>query len=551
MLRKSKFRIERWAAVAAVLLAAMPPHTPAQPPRPGGELSVILTLADKVNPGDFAGKDTPKGLLRAQLITALKAKAGATQGPLVEFLNGRGASRVISLWLINGLAVTAPAEVIQQLASFPGIESIRPDTQIMATPSIQGTAAPPEWNLSMVRAPELWGAGQTGSGIVVANMDTGVDVNHPDLASKWRGGTNSWFDPNGEHSTPYDKTGHGTQTMGLLVGGGAGGTAIGMAPGAQWIAVKIFNDAGVASLSAIHLGFQWVLDPDGVPTIDDAADVVSNSWGFSDLVNTCFQEFEQDIKTLKAAEIAVVFSAGNGGPANLTSVSPANNPSGYAVGAIDQNSVVPDFSSRGPSACGGSVYPEVVAPGVNVRTADLTAGGVFPNSYVSVSGTSFAAPHVSGAMALLLSGNRTATVAELEYVLKNTTLGCGSSMPNNTCGYGLINAAAASSLLGSGPLCIDNDGDGFFGRANCGTAVDCNDYDSNIHPGACDIIGDGIDQDCDGVDRTKGKQCPVSGGGTGGAEGSGRSCSDGLDNDGDGLIDCKDPDCSKNKSCAK
>ena len=553
MLQTTRLKKQMWVMLAAVVLAALPFPSPAQGPGQSQEIPVIVTLADHVNPGDLAGRDTPKGLLRAQLITALKAKAGATQGPLVAFLEGRGASRVESLWLINGLAVTAPAEVIQQLASFPGIESIRPDAEILAEPSVQGSAAPPEWNLSMVRAPEMWAAGQTGSGIVVANLDTGVDANHPDLAPGWRGGSNSWFDPNGQHATPYDSTGHGTQTMGLLVGGGVGGSAIGVAPDAQWIAVKIFNDAGVASVSGIHLGLQWVLDPDGVPSTDDGADVVSNSWGYSQLVNTCYQEFEQDIKTLKAAQVAVVFSAGNQGPSGFTSESPANNPSGYAIGAVDLTGAVAGFSSRGPSACGGTIYPEVVAPGVSVRTADLTSGGMFPDSYISVTGTSFAAPHVSGAMALLLSGNPAATVAELEYVLKNTALSCGGSVPNNTCGYGLIDIIAAGALLGSGPLCIDNDGDGFFGRANCGTAVDCNDYDSRINPAACDIIGDGIDQNCDGADRTKGKACPVSdgGGSTGGTEGSGKTCSDGLDNDGDGLIDCKDPNCSKNRSCGK
>lgn len=88
-----------------------------------------------------------------------------------------------------------------------------------------------------------------------------MDALHPDLAASWRSGPNSWFDPNGEHSTPYDANGHGTQTMSLMAGGDFGGTAIGVAPGAWWIAVKIFNDADVASLSVIHQGFQWLLDP--------------------------------------------------------------------------------------------------------------------------------------------------------------------------------------------------------------------------------------------------------------------------------------------------
>lgn len=537
--------------VAAVAVAALPSITTAQKPNPEENISVLVSLADNVDPQEFAGKSMPRGLLRAQWITALKAKAESTQRPLKALLKDRRVEDFTSLWLINSIAVTAPVDLIREIAGFPGVQSVRPDIRIQANPVVQGLTAPGGWNLQMVRAPELWAAGMTGRGVVVANLDTGVDVNHTDLAMNWRGGTNSWFDPNGEHPTPYDKTGHGTGTMGLLVGGGASGVTIGMAPDARWIAAKIFNDAGTASLSAIHAAFQWVLDPDGIAATDDAADVVNNSWGFEDSPNSCNQEFEQDLKILKAAGIAVVFSGGNQGPYAYTSVSPANNMSGFAVGAVDSNRTIGSFSSRGPSACGGTIYPEVVAPGVSVQTAALTSGGLFPGSYQAATGTSFAAPHVAGAMALLISGNPAANVAELEYALKSTARDLGTSGVDNSYGQGLLDVFSASALLGQGPLCLDNDGDGFFGRADCGTVKDCNDYDSRISPIACDVVGDGIDQNCDGMDRLKGRACPTSGGGgsTPGAEGSGSTCSDGIDNDGDGKIDCADSDCARNKKC--
>jgi subtilisin family serine protease len=136
------------------------------------------------------------------------------------------------------------------LAARPDVREVRPSVTIQApAPTAAAgaatTAGPAEPNVALVNAPALWDLGYRGQGVVGANVDTGVDVTHPDLAGRWRGGSNSWYDPNGEHpTTPTDVNGHGTWTMGAMVGGDAGGTAVGVAPDARWIAVKIFNDRG-------------------------------------------------------------------------------------------------------------------------------------------------------------------------------------------------------------------------------------------------------------------------------------------------------------------
>lgn len=416
----------------------------------GDEVSVIVTFVGRPDLAPFRGRGASRGLLRAQLVQALRARAAASENAVRHLLSGSGVSRVTSLWAINGVAITAARPAIEALARHPSVQRIRLDETVSAPAPAASTTAAPEWNLSLIGAPALWAMGHTGAGVVVASMDTGVDPAHPDLSARWRGGSNSWFDPNGEHATPYDRTGHGTQTMGLLVGGSAGGTAIGVAPDARWIAVKIFDDAGKATLSGIHQGFQWLLDPDGNLASDDAPDVVNNSWSLGN-VGGCSLEFAPDLDALRAAGVAVVFAGGNYGPGSYTSVSPANAPGGFAVGAVDSSAGLMIQSSRGPSACDGTVYPEVVAPGVNVRTADLTFGGVYPSSYAWVSGTSYAAPHIAGGVALLLGAHPAATVDDLEQALAETAVDLGPAGPDQDAGYGLIDLVAAESRLASVP----------------------------------------------------------------------------------------------------
>lgn len=354
---------------------------------PSDMLTVIVTL-DKQ-----ADLSLVKGANRAArlqgVIQALQATANATQGHLTSLLNTYRSQGLVDsftpLWVFNGFSVTATVEVINTLAQDPDVYAIAPD-DILITP----TYGTPEANISLVKAPVLWDQGYTGLGVVVASMDSGVDVSHPDLSSRWRGGSNSWYDPYGQHTTPVDLSGHGTWTTGIMVGGDAGGSSIGVAPNAQWIAVKIFNDQGGSTATAIHQGFQWLLDPDGNPNTADAPQVVNNSWTYAN--PGCYLDFDLDLQSLRAAGILPVFAAGNGGPNSDTSYSPSNNPAAFAVGAVDNNDQIYAYSSRGPSTCGGSTgpFPEMVAPGVNVRTTDRFG------LYTATSGTSLAAPHVAG-----------------------------------------------------------------------------------------------------------------------------------------------------------
>ena len=416
------------------------------------QTGVIVILNEQLNVRGVGGRDRRER--RRNILAALRNTGDRTQVGLrvtLRLLKARGdVSSYTPLWIMNAIAVTGNQTAINLLAQQPGVKSIVLDQSIPGPERVgQASASSPvEPNIALVNAPALWDLGYQGQGIVVANMDTGVDYTHPDLNAQWRGGTNSWYDPYGQHpTTPVDFNGHGTWTMGVMVGRAAGGTSIGIAPQASWIAVKIFNDSNSGTVSAIHQGFQWLLDPDNNPLTDDAPDVVNNSWTFG--TPGCDLSFEPDLQALVASDIIPIFAAGNYGPAGSTSASPANNPDALAVGATNNSDGMYAYSSRGPTSCGQGgpvIYPAIVAPGVSIRSSDLYSG------YYTASGTSLAAPHVSGATALLLNAFPALSVVDLRAALVSSALDRGVAGPDNAYGNGRIDILAAYNLLASGTL---------------------------------------------------------------------------------------------------
>ncbi|WP_321528486.1 Calx-beta domain-containing protein [Sedimenticola selenatireducens] len=401
-------------------------------------------LAKAMHP-DNAKKERKarRQLKRKMLVTALKTAARNSRREVRQLLRSYGEKPALKLiWARNMVVANIPADLLEPVAELPGVESVTLDITLQGPGDGTPPVAPTFWNLPATGVEPIWATGNTGQDVVVASLDTGVDAAHPDLGPRWRGGANSWFDPHGQHATPADLNGHGTQVMGLIVGGGALGYQIGMAPGAQWIAAKIFDNNNQSILSAIHEAYQWILDPDGDAATDDAPDIVNNSWVLQSTINQCNQEFQPDIALLKEAEIAVVFSAGNYGPNADTSVSPANDPAAVSVGGVDQQLNIDVQSSRGAGACDGGIYPHLVAPGDGVLTADRV-----PIYYNVVSGTSFAVAHLAGAMAVLKSAFPDATVSQLETSLIDTSTDLGAVGPDDTFGYGMLNVAAAYTWL--------------------------------------------------------------------------------------------------------
>lgn len=413
---------------------------------------VIVELDHQVDVAALsAGASRPDR--RHQVVSVLQATAQQTQAGLVSFLRAQQAEGLVEqfhpYWVFNGVGVTANADTLFSVAARPEVRMIRLDRwrQWVTNPEswleTEGDSA--TWNISQIRADLAWNAlGQNGEGVTVAIMDTGVDWQHPALQAQYRGykpdgltvHPGNWFCTTDEgYLYPVDGNGHGTHVTGIAVAEqDPDGTSIGVAPGAQWIAVKMLNDAGYGYDSWIHAAFEWVMAPEGDPAL--APDVVNGSWGAPDGAN---EVLRPDVQALRAAGIVPIFAAGNNGPHQSSMHNPASYPESLAVGATDQLDLVTTFSSRGPSPW-NEVKPEVVAPGAQIRSS--LPGG----TYGTYSGTSMAAPHVTGLVALLLQADPTLSVGEIEEIITTTALPLGDETPGNYAGWGRIDAYRATAV---------------------------------------------------------------------------------------------------------
>jgi len=253
--------------------------------------------------------------------------------------------------------------------------------------------------------------------------------------------------------------------MGTIVGSDGGENVIGMAPKAKWIACRNM-DGGAGTPASYIECFEWLLAPykkganpmtDADPT--KAANIINNSWGCPESEGCSADEIAPALAAMKAAGVLVVVSAGNDGPGCSTIQDPPawHSALTLSVGAYDHRSqTIASFSSRGPSKIDNEIGPDVVAPGVNIRSS--VTGGQY--AQFGWSGTSMAGPHVAGAAALLWSikpeliGNieLTTKIIRDSAIAKTTTQTCGgvagTAHPNNTYGMGLIDIAKAVQMAG-------------------------------------------------------------------------------------------------------
>ncbi|OGC46166.1 hypothetical protein A3F07_02410 [candidate division WWE3 bacterium RIFCSPHIGHO2_12_FULL_38_15] len=355
----------------------------------------------------------------------------------------------------GSMQIQAAAELSEvAYLRLPAVVQLDPIEYIAAAGADSENVDDVQWNLAAVRADEVWPLGVIGTVVVVMNNDTGVDITHSALAAKYRGnstGSNdyNWIDPSDVcGGTICDNDGHGTHTMGTIVGDN-----IGMAPGAKFIAGKGCEYSSCSEY-ALHSVADWAVAPtrmDGSsPRPDLRPHVINNSWGGPGGSSW----YQADVDAWIASGMIPVFSAGNNGAWGCETMgSPGDYANILAWAAVDSNNAVAYFSSRGPRP-NGSTGPDMSAPGVGVRSS-VPGGG-----YAEASGTSMAAPHGAGAVALLLSA-RPDLVGNFDTVRSlilssafplTTTEWCGGvpgdNVPNNTFGWGRLDAYEMIELAG-------------------------------------------------------------------------------------------------------
>ncbi|ODM97993.1 Bacillopeptidase F [Orchesella cincta] len=385
----------------------------------------------------------------SHLVQNLKDLAKSTQKNALALLTTRTVS-FRQFWASNELYVKgASVELVNSLAALPEVREIREELIITLepVPSDDEEIVPlAEWNIEKIEAPSAWAlpGGNNGIGVVVSNIDTGVRYTHEALRANYRE-RYGWFDPYDGTSLPSDANGHGTHTMGTLVGAGG----IGVSPGAQWVACRGCGDFSCTEEALKRCG-EWVLCPTLAngesEDCSQAPQVVSNSWGGGQ-GNAFYNDI---ISAWKSAEIIPVFAIGNSGPSCGSANSPADQDDIIAVGSTTSGDVISGSSSAGPSL-EGRLKPDISAPGNLIRSAWSTSD----TAYQTISGTSMATPHVAGAAALLLSMNPNLTYSQVKELLENnadrnlqdTGANCGgipsTEFPNNQYGHGRVNARKA------------------------------------------------------------------------------------------------------------
>lgn len=466
-----------------------------------GRVQALMRLEETADLRGTAGREA--------VIAELKSVAAASQARVEEQIERRvdelGGARVLnSFWLANMMLIDfAPEQqALDALATLDGVAQLTPNFEETVPEATPADSTEPSivddrtWGVDRIGAHDAWAdLGIDGSGVRVAVIDTGVDIEHPDLAGKmvtddasdphYPGG---WieFDGNGDpvDSEPHDSHYHGTHVSGTALGGDTSGVAIGVAPGADLMHANVLPGGG-GTIAQVIAGMEWTAEPhdrNGDPA-GEPADVVNMSLGGAG----CRDIYIDPVRNLRAAGIFLATSSGNDGAGNNNS--PGDIYDANMIGATNEADDVASFSSGNEidtSTCWSDapddwpetyITPDISAPGEDVYSADSGGG------YRRLNGTSMASPHAAGTAALMVQAAPELGVGDILDVLIDTSFWedrYADSPPDIRYGHGRIDALAATELvaLDSGIEGTVTDAD--TGEPVAGAEVDVPDADRSV-----------------------------------------------------------------------
>lgn len=451
-----------------------------------GLLPVVIVLAERPAelglPSQLAG--LPRELARESGWRRLSELAARTQVPVLELLESAAAdgaaAEITSLVLLNAVGCRLDAATARAAAALPAVQRVvlSHDLQL----DLQRSAAPPTptmlWNIDRVDAEVVWEEpyGYTGAGVVVAVLDTGCDIEHPDLAD------HAWSNPDEIPDNREDDDGngyvddiygwdfyyhnndilgpvggHGSHVAGTVAGDGSAGYQTGVAPDARIMSLQSFSDGGSSTEYIVWRAFDYA--------VAEGADILNCSWGWRQWNTSNQVLWREECEAVLELGVVICAAAGNEGdddshppPDNIRT--PGDVPGVITVGATDAADELVYFSSRGPAEWDfaghqppyddwphppGLVKPDLSAPGSTILSLDGRTGG-----YRNLQGTSMATPHVAGAAALLLEALPELTPAEIKSYLEESSLDLGEAGKDNAYGAGRLNCLAALVAARSG-----------------------------------------------------------------------------------------------------
>jgi len=368
---------------------------------------VLAALLIAVSSGSVAASPPT-----ARVLVSFKHQPGAAEQALVR---GVGGSIKYTYHLVPAIAATIPEAAISALRANPNVAGVDLDRQV----SVLDREDLASWGVGVINADIVQARGNSGAGVKLAIIDSGIDYTHPDLSANYRGG----YDFVNNDSDPMDDLGHGTGVAGVVAAAANGAGIVGVAPEVSLYALKVLDSSGIGLYSNIIAALQW--------SVDNGIQVTNNSYGEAENPGAIAQAAFDNAASAGLVNVAAAGNSGSPTGAGDNVFYPARYDSVIAVAATMPGNVRAFFSSTGPAV-------ELAAPGFQVTTT-LPGGGYGPQS-----GTSIASPYAAGAAALVISSGLDG--ASVRQRLDSTAKDLGAPGRDPLYGFGLVNAAAAVGI---------------------------------------------------------------------------------------------------------